>query len=266
MASSAHLRHLRLLWTTLAVLALQAGCQPADQKAMQAAADALKHDDYDEATILANESLEENPKPEIATEALYIRGRAYEQRPVTSRGQMQVNLQAARSAYVDALQRGPSKKLATYIRASLGKVALYQDDFPTAIQQLSVAYNELDDKDLKAAVLYHLAKAQQRQGQFIQGDQTLNSLISQYGGTEWAKKAADTRGARAFYVQLAVYKNANSADAASKALRQRGIQPAWLRDTQQRYLLRSGPYVSYAQAKLMRQKTADLFPDATIVP
>jgi tetratricopeptide (TPR) repeat protein len=247
-------------------MGLQAGCQTGDQKAMKAAAEALKEEDYDQATILANEALDESPKPDVAAEALYIRGRAYEQRPVSSRSALQANMQAARSAYVEALKRNPPKKLGTYIHASLGKVALYQDDFPVAIQQLSLAYTELDDKDLRAAALYHLGKAQQRAGQFLPADKTFVEVMTQYDGTPWARKAGEARGARAFYVQLGVYKNTSSAAAAATALNQRGLPPTWFRDTQQRYLLRTGPFASYTQAQQMRQRTTDLFPDATIVP
>jgi tetratricopeptide (TPR) repeat protein len=255
-----------LLAISLLLLGIQAGCQSSEQKAVQAAARSLADEDYDQATMLANESLDDVQKPEYVAELLYIRGRAFEQRPVGSLSQLQYNMQAARTSYVEALKRNPPTKLATYIRASLGKVAFYQDDFTVAIQQLGAAYPALDDKDLKAATLYHLAKAQQRSGQFLHADDTFAQVIRDFNGTEWARKAVETPRDRAFYVQLAVYKNVQSAEAASKMLRQRGLNPLFLRDQQQRLILRTGPCATYAQAKQLRDKTMDVFKDATIVP
>lgn len=262
----AHRMHLRLVGLTLAVMAVQAGCQSGEQRTLNASADALKAEDYDQATMLANEALDDSTRPEVAAEALYIRGRSYEQRPVVSRAQLDANLQAARTSYLEALKHNPPRKLQTYIRASLGKVALYQDDFAVAIQQLSAAYPGLEESDLKAATLYHLGKAQQRSGQFQQADKTFASVMEGFRGTNWAKKAGETRGARGFYIQLAVYKNPQSAEKVTQALRQRGCPPVLLRDSQQRYLMRTGPFASFAQAKQVRARLTDISPDATILP
>lgn len=244
---------------------ISGGCTPHEQ-ALRASASALKDEDYDQTIILANEAMDEKLSPQEAAEALYLRGRAYEQRPVSSQGQLDANMQAARSSYVDALKRGPSKELSTYIHASLGKVAFFQDDFGTASQQLWLAYGELKDSDLKAASLYYLGKSQQRSSQFNDADQTFSNVIQRYGGTEWAKKATAARGVRTFYVQLGAYANPKSADAMVKAMQQRGIQPARATDDKGRYLLRAGPFGSYAQAKQARLRLQDLFKDAFVIP
>ena len=249
-----------------ALLMLLGGCESADRKAMKAAAEALRQDDYDQATILANEALDNSPKPDVAAEAYYIRGRAAEQSPATSRAQLQANLQRARSSYIEALRNNPPKKLQTYIRVSLGKVAFFQDDFATAAQQLAAAYPQLDDKDLKGGALYYLAKSQQRGGQFVVADSLMATVMKEFEGSEWARRAADTRGARAFYVQLAIYKIQASAELAIKALRQRSLTPLLMRDAQQRLLLRLGPFATYAQARDMRDKVALLFTDAMVIP
>ena len=258
----------RRLWGMMVlVLGLVAGgCTSDTDKAVKASAGALKEKDYDQTIVLATEAIEENPTGPLAAEAWYLRGRGFEQHTVTSQQQLQANMQAARSSYVEALKHNPSSKLETYIHASLGKVAFYQDDFAVAEQQLSVAYGKLDDADLKAATLYHLAKAQQRTGRFGQADQTINLLMQSYPQHELARKAAETRGVRSFYVQLAAYTNPASADAASKMVRQRDLQPMRLIDAKGRNIVGIGPYGTYAAARQMRPKILDAFPDAVIKP
>jgi outer membrane protein assembly factor BamD (BamD/ComL family) len=260
------MRHALFIVGALALAAaISSGCTPR-QQALRASANALKQKDYDQTILLANEAMDEKPSPQEAAEALYLRGRAYEERPVSSQGQLDTNMQAARNSYVDALRRGPSKELSTYIRASLGKVAFFQDDFGTASQQLWLAYGDLKDPELKAASLYYMGKAQQRSGQFNDADQTLSNVAQRYPNTEWAKKAAASRGIRAFYVQLGAYANPKSAETMIKAMQQRGIRPAQATDAQGRYLLRAGPFGSYAQAKQARQRLQDLVKDAFVVP
>lgn len=245
--------------------AMGGGCNP-HQQLLRAGASALKNEEYDQTILLANDALEEKLTKEEAAEALYLRGRAFEQRPVTSQGQLDANMQAARSSYVEALKRGPSKELSTYIHASLGKVAFFQDDFGTASQQLWLAYGELKDKNLKAASLYYMGKSQQRSGQFGAADQTFATLTQRFGGTEWAKKAAASRGVRAFYVQLGVYSTAKATEPMVAAMQQRGIQAARAIDDKGRYLLKAGPFGTYAQAKHARQRLQDLFKDAFVTP
>lgn len=254
-----------IVGTSLITAALCSGCTPHEQ-ALRASANALKQNDYGQAIILANDAMAEKLSSQEAAEALYLRGRAYEERPASSQGQLESNLQAARSSYVEAMRHSPSRKLSTYIHASLGKVAFFQDDFGTASQQLWLASGELADPELKAASLYYMGKAQQRSGQFQDADQTFANVMQRYSGTQWATKSAASRGVRAFYVQLGVYANPKSVDPVIKAMQQRGIQPARSIDSQGRYLLKAGPFGSYAQAKQARQRLQDLFQDAFVVP
>ena len=253
-------------WVVLALGLVVGGCTSDTDKAIQASAGALKDKDYDQTILLATEAIDENPTGPLLAEAWYLRGRGFEQHAVSSQQQLQANMQMARNAYVEALKHNPSSRLETYIHASLGKVAFYQDDFGVAEQQLAAAYGKLDDEALKAASLYHLAKAQQRLGKFAQADQTINQLVRLYPQNDLARKAAETRGVRSFYVQLAVYKNPASADNSSKVVRQRGVQPLRLIDAQGRQIVGIGPYPTYADAKMQRSKFLDAFADAVIKP
>ena len=59
-----------------------------------------------------------------------------------------------------------------------------------------MAYSELRDRELKAASLFYLGKAQQRSGQFQQADQTFNNVIQNFADSGWAQKAKEVRGRR----------------------------------------------------------------------
>lgn len=242
-----------------------AGCQPANRP-LRDTAKALEKSDYDQAITLANQTLEKVKTGPAAAEALYMRGRAYEHREARTRPQLEANLAAARSSYVAALGQRPTKELTTYIRASLGKVAFFQDDFQTAIGQLRNAYGETRDREMKAACLFYLGKSQQRSGQFSEANQAFATLVKNYANTPWAAKAAEVQGAKGFYLQLAVYEKPESIEAAAKLVQQRGLTPVRLKDDQGRLLLRAGPYGSYADAKQVRPRITDAFPDALIIP
>ena len=245
---------------------LATACQQKGKDPLAAGVSALDQRQYEQAVQLANDSLRTQKAGEKAARALYIRGQACEHLPAADYSRMLANMQGARSSYVEALGHNPPKPLSTYIRAALGKVAFYQDDFQTAIQQLRLAYSDMREDGLKAASLYYLGKSQQRSGQFEQADSTFADLISHHGSTDWADKAKESQGARAFYLQLGVYEKPSSVDGAAQLVRQRGLNPARYTDSQGRYVLRAGPFANYAQAKQLRPRIADAFTDAMIVP
>src|SRR5688500_18707642 len=101
-----------------------------------------------------------------SAEALYLRGRALEQKGAANPHEARQNLQSARSAYVDALTREPSPELEGRIRASLANVAYFQDDYTAALNQWSTAYDKLDVPETRAWVLYRIGLCHQRLGKF----------------------------------------------------------------------------------------------------
>ena len=110
-----------ILLAAAVVSVMAGGCKPAGDP-LPRRRHALEQEDYDQAVILANQSLEEVSTGPKAAEALYMRGRAYEQRLAKNNAQLAANMQAARTSYVAALQHNPSTLLTTYIlRAAWGR-------------------------------------------------------------------------------------------------------------------------------------------------
>jgi tetratricopeptide (TPR) repeat protein len=176
------------------------------------------------------------------------------------------NLQEARAAYIEALEQMPRQPLESYIHASLGNVAYFQDDYQSAIGQLNAAYDKLDNDEIKAWALYRVGLSQQRLGQFAQADQTFASVQQFHPNSVPARRAREHQGARAFYVQLATFSSPAGADSAAADLRRQGVIATRASDAQGRAILRVGPIASYSQAQYLRGRFTDKYPDAYIIP
>lgn len=230
---------------------------------------ALENQQYDDAVARADQVLAAvGPHGAGAAEALYVRGRALEGKNAAgvSDEQARANLQAAREAYIQALGENPPQPLHAYLRASLGNVAYFQDDYQTAIAQLSAAYDHLDREDLKAWALYRIGLSQQRQAQFAQADQTFAAVQQRHGNTIPAQRARERQGARAFFVQLATFAQPAAADRAAAELRKQGIAATRVAGPEGRAFLRVGPMASYAHAQSTRRQLLERYPDAVIIP
>lgn len=228
---------------------------------------ALEQQQYDQAIGKADEYLSQQPAGPGSAEALYLRGRAFEQRTAANEQDAQVNLQNARTAYIQALEQKPSAKLEAYIRTSLANVAYFQDDYNTALQQWSAAYNELSGQpDVQAWVLYRIGLCQQRTSQFEQADRTFAAVQERYPSSIPAQRAREHAGARSFYVQLATFSSPSGADQVSAQLKRQGITPLRSIDAKGRHVIRVGPAQTYAQAQALRSRFLSQFPDALIVP
>jgi len=241
---------------------------PSQQLLLDAGYQALESQQYNEAIAKAEEFLAGTPHGPGSAEALYLKGRGLEGKNAAgvSTDEARQNLQAARTAYIEALEQNPKQPLESYVHASLGNVAYFQDDYQSAIGQLNAAYDKLDSDDIKAWVLYRVGLCQQRLGQFTQADQTFASVGQFHPNTVPAQRAREHQGARAFYVQLATYANASTADQSAADLKRQGVQTTRISDAQGRFLLRIGPIASYSQAQYIRGRFTDKYPDAFILP
>ncbi len=256
----------KCLLPLLALMLLSlAACQSASTS-LKEGGDSLRARNYDDAAESADEVLATTASGPVRAEALYLRGRAFEERPAEGAGELASNLMTARLAYVEALRNSPPPKLATYIHTSIGKVAFYQEDYPAAQRELLLAYNASGSDDNRMGILFFLARSQQRLARFAEADANFAMLIRDYPKTDWANKANEVRGARSFYVQLGAYSSIANADAAAAAVRKRGVNPIRLVDAKGRQLLRVGPCASYAQASTLRSRLADTYPGALILP
>jgi tetratricopeptide (TPR) repeat protein len=248
------------------VLAGGCGADPGSKQQLTEGYTALESQQYDQAIRRADEYLRAHPAGPGSAEALYLRGRALEQKPADSLEQARANLQAARGAYIEALGRSPSRKLEAYLHASLANVAYFQDDYATAISEWSAAYRMLEDESIKGWVLYRIGLSRQRLGQFADADATFAAVMQRYPNTVPAQRARERHGARAFNVQMATFAQSSSADTAIAELRMQGVPVHKQIDPKGRSVVLVGPLASYQQAQAMKARYAGKYPDAVIVP
>jgi len=229
---------------------------------------ALESQHYDDAITRADQVLAAQPHGENAAKALYLKGRGFEAKNAAgvSAEESQANLQAAREAYINALRENPPQPLDAYIRASLGNVAYFQDDYQTAVTQFAAAYENLDRDDLKAWALYRTGLSQQRQGQFEQADKTFAAVQQRHASSVPAQRAREHQGARGYVVQLATFAQPASADKAAASLKQQGVAASRVDGPEGRAYLRVGPVASYKQAQYTRGRFLKQYPDAVIIP
>ena len=152
---------------------------------------ALESQQYDQAISEADAFLAQTPAGAGSAEALYLRGRAFEQRTAASPHEAAANLQNARAAYVEALRSNPSPKLGAYIHTSVANVAYFQDDYATALNEWAYAYEKLDDEEVRAWVLYRIALCHQRMGRFGDADRVFAVVERTFPGTLPAQRAKE---------------------------------------------------------------------------
>ena len=75
-----------------------------------------------------------------------------------------------------------------------------------------------------------------------------------------------TPGARSFYVQLATFASAKSADAAIAQLQREGINAVRTTDAASHSLVPLGPIASYKQAEYFKDRLAAKYPNALVLP
>lgn len=226
----------------------------------------LEQKKYNEVVAQADAFVRNAPDASGAAEALYLRGRAFEDRVNASEAEAKANLQNARASYEQALLKAPPPALEGYIRASLANVAYFQEDFATAAQQWLAAYEKLDRNDLKDWSLYRAGVAQQRQGHFIDADHIFGLVRQYFPNTLPAQRAAQRTGLRAFYVQVASFKDRRNADACAADLRKQGYMPQETVDALGRHVVRVGPISSYPDARRLQARIETKYPGTLIVP
>ena len=252
----------------VAALAALSGCagEANTKQNLAAGYDAFNSQQYDDAIARADTQLAKDPRGKGSAEALYLRGRALEQRAKNHPTDARNDLAAARQAYVDALAQKPASQLDAYIRTSLANVAYWQDDFTTAQQQWTAAYGKLGTPDTDPFILYRIGLCQQRLGQFDDADKTFAAVVERYPQTEAADRAKSHSGFRAFTVQLATFADAKGAERAESDLRREGVAAARVVDPRGRHVLSVGPVPTYAAAQQLRTRFTARYPDALIVP
>jgi tetratricopeptide (TPR) repeat protein len=252
------------------LLLLVAGCasNEAAVQRLRAGYDALAARQLDQALAAADEVLAGSPPDTLPAEARYLRGRVFEERAIAGIGNTAENFRVARVEYSASLNLPHKPDLEGNIRAGAANVAFHQDDYTTAMEQWSAAYEKLKRPEDKVLTLYQLGRTAQRLGRWEEADNYLASVQESAPGTELANKAHAIQGARAFTVQLATFETAKPADAAVAELRKQGVAAQHAIDpaSPTRHLLRVGPLKSYGEANSIKARFAARYPGAIILP
>jgi tetratricopeptide (TPR) repeat protein len=262
---------LGLILSTLALLSI-AGCASKKQGAkgtLNEGYGALTENHLDQAQAAADKILAEGSTGKGAADALYLRGRVFEERARGAEGnpsQVMSLLNEARSCYVRALALHPETKLDASIRAQLANVAYFQEDFATAAQEWNAAYPNLANPADKAWALYRAGLSRQRLGKFPEADAAFAAVQQQFPGTDPARRAAQRQGARAFHVQVGTFSDVANANKLITTLRQQGYAPLKSTDAAGKQIIAVGPVATYEQAKVLQSRLAAQYPGAVILP
>jgi tetratricopeptide (TPR) repeat protein len=210
--------------------------------------------------------LENQPTGPLAAQALYFKGRGYEELHAVSPADRAGNLVQARACYLLALQQSPAPKLEADIHTSLAIVDYFQDNFADCIEEAHVAMSLLPWNDVRGNLLLHTGFSEQRLGRFTDADQTFRQVEQRYPGTGLAERAREHEGQTKFYVQLATFDSQATADQASQSLRSRKVVVSQRSDAQGHTVIDVGPKNSYPEAKMILDELQGEFPNAVIVP
>jgi tetratricopeptide (TPR) repeat protein len=259
-------------WTLL--VALLAGCtttnSTTNRQALNAGYQSLAAKDYEAAMARASEFLQRTPAGPGSAEALYLQGRVYEQRAQDAalgrEAESKSDLQQAMSTYQRALLLSPPAKVDALVRAGVANVAYFQEDYPTAMQKWAEAYENIQQPDAKAWILYRIGLCQQRLGRFDQADNSFAIVRHDYPGSEPAQRAGTHYGARAFYVQVGAYTDAGNADNMVRTLQSQGFKVGKAIESGGKQAVRVGPAQTYAEAKSLRERLIASYPGALIEP
>jgi tetratricopeptide (TPR) repeat protein len=214
----------------------------------------------------ADAYLRQQPSGPGSAEALYLKGRGYEQKAAGDPAEMRRNLDEARTAYLDALNQNPSPKTEGYIRASLSNVAFFQDDYVTAQSEASRAIKLVDSPEIASVLLYRIGVSQQRLGLFTDADATFGQVQQRYPGSPIAERAREHEGQRNFFAQLATYNTPAGAERAMEGLKASGVVISTRSDNAGHTIINAGPFNTYEEARDAKAKFAGQFPDALITP
>lgn len=257
---------IRKLSLALVFLPLLAGCPQASMQDLEPATQAFARHDY-ASVIQQTEQLirSGNLRGNDLASALYLQGRAYEELVARDEAEKHRNLAAARRAYVAALEQRPERGLEGRIRTGVANVAYFQEDFPTAIQQWNAAYSLTDVPDQRPWILYRIGLSQQRLGQFELADRTFVQVQQEYPDTIPARRAKAHHGYREFNVQIGVFHNHTLAQNLYDNVRKLG-HPTRLLDSPEGRHVMVGPARTWAAARQLRDRVAQQYPEAIIVP
>lgn len=225
--------------------------------------------DYNQVSQAADAYLAEQPTGPDAADALYLKGRAFEERGQRSAATGATDFSTAYSLYSQALARSPRPALEGLIRTGMGNVLYFQERYAAAINELSAGHEKLEKDWDKAWALYRIGLCNQRLGRWEEADRMFSSVATTYPQvTDAARRAREHQGARAFWVQVAAYTTPQLAENTIADLKKQTLPAARFADPSGKGIqyVRVGPYPTYDAARSTRQRLTTKYPGALILP
>jgi tetratricopeptide (TPR) repeat protein len=255
----------------IALTTLIVGCagQPTTKDRLASAYQQLESPapDYNEIAGAADAYLQEQPNGAAAADALYLRGRALEEKAQRDPAGPQNDWVEAYNYYSQALTKNPRPALEGLIRAGMGNVLYFQDRYAAAINELAAGYEKLERNDDKAWALYRIGLCNQRMGNWDEADRNFSLVQGQFPNTTQAQRSREHQGARAFWVQVATFATPAQADAATADLKRLGLAAQRFQDNARNVqYVRVGPLENYPSAVATKQRVMGKYRDAVILP
>jgi TolA-binding protein len=258
---------------TLAAALLTGGCAsnpPPARQSLSAAYRELENPAPNYATMIAaaDAYIAKEPTGPDAADALYLRGRALEEKGQRDPASPQKDFSDAAGFYTQALAKSPRPPLEALIRAGLGNIYYFQDRYANAANELVAAVDKLQRDNDKAWAHYRIGLCQQRLGQWDAADATFATVQNAYPNSEQARRAHEHQGARNFWVQVATYASPAQADSAVTDLKKQGLPAQRFAEVggQNLQMVRVGPFPTYDGAHQTRQRVWSKYQTAMIIP
>jgi tetratricopeptide (TPR) repeat protein len=255
----------------LAALTLSTGCAhaPTARDNLATAYQELNSPtpNYVDIANTADAYLKEQPTGSAAADALYLRGRALEEKGQRDASSPQKDFADAYNYYSQALAQKPRPGLAGLIHVGMGNVLYFQDRYSAAINELTSGIEQLERDADKAYALYRVGLCYQRLGHWDEADKQFIAVQQRFPGTDPATRAREHQGARAFYVQVGTYAAPAQADATTAALKKQGLPAQRFQDNARNVqYVRVGPMSTYESAAATKQKLWARYRDAIVIP
>jgi tetratricopeptide (TPR) repeat protein len=223
--------------------------------------------DYNEMSAAASAYLQEQPNGAAAAEALYLHGRALEEKARRDPAAPQQDWAEAYNTYSQALTKNPRPGLEGLIRVGMGNVLYFQDRYAAAINELGAGYEKLERDEDKAWALYRIGLCQQRMGNWAEADRLFAGVQAQFPNGDPAQRSREKQGAKGFWVQVATFASPAQADQATAELKRQGLAAQRFQDHARNVqYVRVGPLENYTSAVATRQRVAGRYKDAVIIP
>jgi tetratricopeptide (TPR) repeat protein len=222
---------------------------------------------YVQVADTADAYLKEQPTGSAAADALYLRGRALEEKGQRDASSPQKDFADAYNYYAQALAQKPRPSLAGLIHVGMGNVLYFQDRYSAAINELTSGIEQLERDADKAWTLYRVGLCYQRLGHWDEADKQFIAVQQRFPNSDPAARAREHQGARAFYVQVGTYAGAAQADATTAELKRQGLPAQRFQDNARNVqYVRVGPMNTYESAVATRQRIWGKYRDAIVFP